>query len=263
MAGRPQPQPRNFRDGADVAVVRALDAPVFDGLAHLVRAVVGHSVRAVVDLQCSGVKPAVAFNQADAVGRAPPYPVFAYEVLVVAHASGVLVQLVLEQRRREDVAERPPDVAPAVFVGVNGVGDKVAVVLDGRIDKAGNVQPDAYAVPVFDFAGSVAAVAVRRTVALVARRVVGVVFGVFLQRVAVPERLEKRPRPRFGLVVELQPFHPDIRVDFVNHNREDGLPSGEQRPSVGELVGAEFADSVNGDFVQILAVRHGIEGDKP
>ena len=112
-----------------------IDGSAFLGVCiHGVSTNIRHAVCAVLDLASLGIKPAVAFDQSDAVCCAAADPVFFDEVCIAADLVGILLGFCLIQAPRQDLSVGSPYVAPASGVGVLCPLHKIQIVLGARID---------------------------------------------------------------------------------------------------------------------------------
>ena len=262
MSVLPEHESWNFRYRVHAAVVRTSCATVYGILVHLIGAVIGHAVFRVADGQVGGVQPAVALNEPHAVCRPAAKPVVLDKVLIIAHALGILLQLVVEQGFGEHIAVGTPDIAPVVLPRLDGVGGKVKVVLRPRADKARDVDLVVVVGAVLDIPRVGVVTAVIRLIGLEP-------VGVLVHGVALKQGLIEGPSPGLGVLLEAQILHQLLRVDpFHLHFHRGHAPIlaavyKPQRRGYGQTGGTEVPDGLGAHGIEVLLVGHGVDSDEP
>ena len=128
VPGLPHGQSRRVGHGLNAAFAPSV-------IVHTVRTHIGHTIAAVLDLHSLGVQPAVPLDEPHAVGGAPVQPVGTDEVGFIPYTLRVLRDLILQQLRRQHLAEGTPHIAPPGVPCVGGIDGQICTVLCGRVCK--------------------------------------------------------------------------------------------------------------------------------
>ena len=228
--------PKTKTDNIGHRVHAAVLGAVFLGRRiHPVGIVVRHPVCIVVNGQCVGIQPAVAFEKAHAVRCAAAEPVLADKRLRCADVR-ILLQLVLEHRFRQDGSKRSPHIAPAMLPRLYRIGGEIMVVFCAWICKTRDIDGIVGAAAALRTTSATTAArgGFRRTgIAGIARVIWLVCFKfifVFNKRVALIDRLEQRACPRFFILIELQIIHELVFIERLEDDTEDSLVAGGFQP---------------------------------
>ena len=119
----------NVRHGIDGTGLRG-------AVVHLIGTDVRHAVSSIVDGHRFRGQPAIALDESHAVGGPSTQPVGTDKIFVAADTVRILFQLVGKERFGQHIAVGPPDIAPARFPCVDGVGHKVSSIFAVGIGKS-------------------------------------------------------------------------------------------------------------------------------
>ena len=111
----------NIRHGID-------GAGLCGAVVHLVGTDIRHPVGTIVNGHRFRGQPSVSLDESHAVGSPAAQPVGTDKIFVAADTVRILFQLVGKERFGQHIAIGPPDIAPARFPCVDGVGHKVSSI---------------------------------------------------------------------------------------------------------------------------------------